>query len=176
MSDIPHSDLRQVRYRYYLPNLFESLAAIMTLTADRVQLLPIEIPFRVTVNAIVIVWESPVVGNVRAGIYRDGSPALQPAGGSLIVQSGSVAKTGTWRKQEITIADTPLNPGLYWIAVLTDESTTDIWRVNADFTSDVGLISPYRYTLAYGPLTNPCPAVVVDAITPNYLLKVRSIP
>lgn len=54
-------------------------------------------------------------GNARVGLYNDvnGQP------GTLVVESGALSVSTTGVK-EATVASTPLVPGLYWIAFVTD--------------------------------------------------------
>lgn len=163
---------RQI-YRAYLKSIFPSSVGTITVVTARVYLMPIEIPFRCTVNRICVFYTTPVAGNIRAGIYNDNGNT--PAGGTLIVESASIAKSGTNRMQEVTIASTQLAAGLYWIAVQSDEATTITIGDNYRF-SIAGTIQTYYYDLGgYGAFTTPCPAVTQSAAPANWL-RVASIP
>lgn len=169
MGDV-YGDRYERTYRRYLIPFFGTYNDWFTLTANTVYIVPMEVPYRCVVDRIVVAYYGPVAGNIRACIYRDNGET--PVGGALIVESASVAKTGTVRKQEITIADTLLRPGLYWLAINTDESTTNIihiWPWNLG-----GTLICYTYALAYGAFTNPCPAAAGGA-APMATLRVRNI-
>ena len=163
-------------YMKYLKSLFDMRAdATLTHVANRVYLTPIEVPVRLTVDRICVSKLGVAAGNYRAGIYKDNGNT--PTGGALVVESDSIAKGGAWASIELTIAATQLEPGLYWIAILSDEATT---QVLATYNSEgVGLSVENRYydIGAYGALTNPCPATLLapNGNCPNSMLRVSSI-
>jgi len=160
-----------ITYLRYLKPVFEGYGYTnLTLTANRVYLMPIEVPVRMSVDAILVFYKGTVAGNIRAAIYKDNGEI--PSGGALVVESASVAKSGTWRKQEISIAETQLEPGLYWLAIQSDESTTIVCNESNAFVR-YGTLRSYVYDLgAYGAFTDPCPAVS-DASQQNPALWLR---
>lgn len=77
-------------------------------------------------------------GNLDVGIYADDGTGQSP--GTRLVSSGSTAAGASGSLQAVTIADTILDPGCYWIAFATDngslstpKSTTaaPIWKHRA---------------------------------------------
>jgi hypothetical protein len=136
---------------------------------------PIQISVTLTIDRIAVIWGGTTAGNARIALYRDNGDT--PVGGALVVQSASIAKAGTTRKQEFTIAATQLTPGLYWIAIQSDENTSKFERIDLAYEAG-GTLTGYYYTLGgYGVFTNPCPAsAATAAICPGGYVRVASIP
>jgi len=86
-----------------------------------------------------------------------------------------VAKSGTWRLHEITIADTELEPGVYWVAIEGDENTTTIVMGGNSFYAAGALESKYYDLAGYGPFTAPCPAVSHGNYHPLVVLRVKEV-
>jgi len=164
----------ELRYIRYLKNMFCWHSNLtVTFVEKRVYLTPIEVPVRMSVDRVIVPFTTPVAGNIRAGIYRDNGNT--PQDGALIVESASVAKAGTNQKQEIVIAETQLEPGLYWLATLSDESTTVAYRSAGNFTVR-GSVLAYYYDLGvYGLMTNPCPVVTDVSSLPIAFLRVAVV-
>jgi len=176
MSIIGRKGYSLVFKRFWKPIYNSDVRATVTVTTARVYLIPIEVLVRCTVDRIMVhQYEGTVAGNCRVGIYKDGTTPDLPDGGALVVESASVAKAGINQKQLITIADTVLEPGLYWLAYESDENTTIISSERGIFGIDPG----HRYYDrggGYGALTNPCPATTGGNIScPFLLLRVKSI-
>lgn len=167
-------NLHHAHYARTLHGKFPCEPNTMTVVVNRVYLMPLEVPFTATVNRIAVTYFTPVAGNIRAGIYQDNGDT--PFGGSLLVESASVAKSGTDRAQEIVIAATQLTPGLYWTAVVSDEATTMVFRILWRMWETASLVSRKYLLGVYGPLTNPCPAVTSESATPCVYMRVTSVP
>lgn len=79
----------------------------------------IHVPFGIAEPIIVanLWWHNGSVlsGNVDIGIYD--------TAGTLIVHQGSTAMSGTNRLQAVDITDTPLMPGRYYMALVSDTSS-----------------------------------------------------
>lgn len=147
-----------------------------TMTTARVYLMPVQVLFLSTVDRICVICAAVSAGNMTVGIYEDNGGT--PVGGALVVESASLAKPGNFRHVEYTIADTQLVPGLYWVAVESDEATTILIDVEM-FGGLIGRpIEPHTYDRAggYGPLTDPCPATANPAHAPLMYLRVASVP
>jgi hypothetical protein len=89
-------------------------------------------------SAIVIAklfWKNggTLAGSVDAGIYD--------AGGTAIVRAGGVAQAGTSLFQEVDIADTTLNPGLYYLAISCSTTSAQFVRygLNTIFAKSLGV-------------------------------------
>jgi hypothetical protein len=111
------------------------------------------------------------------GIYRDNGDT--PVGGAVVVQSASIAKSGTNRTQEFTVATTSLQPGLYWIALVSDENTTkfDRYGVSEFFTGGTFFAAYYDRGGGYGALTDPCPAITaLTSMALHAFVRVASVP
>lgn len=168
-------DLHHDHYARYIKCIFDLGPDYTQVPAiGRVQLCPIQIPFTVTIDAIVIFYGDACAGNLRVGLYEDVND--DPTGGDLLVESGSVAKAGVGQKQEVAVTQTQLAPGLYWAAAQSDEITTLIYRCHPYF-SNGGSVQHYFYDHAYGAFTDPCPALTQDQWFAIILwLRVHSIP
>lgn len=158
------------KYARYLKPIFTMDTDDLIFVTNRVYLNPIAIPFKVVVDRILVHYRSPVAGNIQVAIYNDNGDT--PVGGSLLISSASVAKTGTFRRHEIAIADTTLNPGLYWGAIQSDENTT-VTRRELDPVAST-LQGHYYDPVGYV-FTNPCPATANGSVA-LYWLRVKSLP
>lgn len=84
------------------------------------------VPFTLEEASIIyqISWlNGPTVsGNVDAGIYD--------RYGKKIITTGSTAQAGTSALQFVDITDTPLIPGYYFMAIVIDNGTGNMYTVN----------------------------------------------
>ena len=103
--------------RYYFSYAGNSVTT-RTMTADRLYLMPLQIPNAITATRIGINVTTGVSGLARLGIYADsgGSPS-----GAPLLDAGTVDTTTTGEK-EITIS-LALQPGLYWIGLVTNAAS-----------------------------------------------------
>jgi len=145
--------------RYLRPVFCHQANTALTMTTGRVYLIPVEVERKMTIDCICVPLSGTVAGNMRVGVYADN--AETPAGGALLVESASVAKAGTYRRQEVAIADLLIEAGLYWLAVQSDEATTILLAEHNAFAIG-GTLEGKQYDRGggYGAFTNPCPAVV----------------
>lgn len=166
-------DLHHDHYARTLKPKFTQFGTTTTVQ-DVVKLCPLEIPFTVTIDRIGVIWDTPVAGNFRLAIYEDNGDT--PAGGALSVESASVAKAGINQAQELTVANTQLTLGLYWLAYNSDEAASVYIRVQPFEGLVGGTLITYQYALAYGAFTDPCPAVASIVSIPFMYVRVASIP
>lgn len=144
----------------------------LTMTVvGRVYLTPIDVPWNMTVDRIIVNFENPVAGNVRVAIYEEGA-ADTPVGGALLVESGSTVIAGANGWQAITIANTALNAGQHYVAIQSDATTCQV----VAFQDNLQFFQKYYDLGAYGLFTDPCPAIVVYSRPANMGLRVASIP
>jgi len=130
-------------------------------TANRTFLCPIEIPFDCYINKLGVSWAATATGNFYVGLYR--SASLSPAGCVVVVQSGSTAKSGTYRSQEVSVTESFFKKGLYFLAVESDEAATTILRASNPTLFTGGTFITYYYSLTdYGALSSPCPSVTAS--------------
>lgn len=176
MSIIGRKGYGLVYKRFWKPIYNSDVRPTVTTVTARVYLIPVEVLVRCTVDRIMVhQYEGTCVGNCIVGIYKDGTVVDIPDGGALVVESASVAKAGVNQKQLITIADTVLEPGLYWLAYESDEATTIITSERSVFLVDPSHCY-YDRGGGYGALTNPCPVTTRGHyLCPFMLLRVKSI-
>jgi len=167
-------------YKYLKTYPFDSSGLnLLTLdTAGRAFLAPLEVPFRCTLDRLVAIWADVTAGNVRMGLYVNNTVAVNtPVGGALVVETASVAKTGTYRTQEITISNIVVDPGFYFLAIMSDETTSRCpmcWSPFLQQSIMIGAI--YDRFGGYGPFTNPCPALAAYDEVPDQAARIASIP
>lgn len=125
-------------------------------TAGRVYMVPLEVAWPVIVDRILYRVGGTSGGNIRVGIYREGSTADSPAGGELVVESASLAQDTANYIQQATIADTVLTPGLYYVGIQGDDTSGTFHR---SYDSAAGVAYYYDRSSGYGAFTDPCPAV-----------------
>jgi len=129
---------------------------VPTTVVARVYLVPINVPFDCFVDALMVRIDVQA-GNMHIGLYRDNG--YTPAGGALVVDSGSVAVPAPAGHNDISITETFLEAGLYWLAVeFSDATATWYWSniyvypLEAVYYDRVG---------GYGALIDPCPSITV---------------
>lgn len=161
-------------FRRLLKGFFyhEGVTFALFAVAGRVFMHPLEVPFTMTADRIGYRIASTCAGNIRVGIYADNGDT--PVGAVLIVQSASVAKPGINQYHEVTIPDTQLRPGLYWLAIQSDEVTTEVDMSWFAGSSGITLRAGF-YDHAYGAFTSPCPALFYSQTVSLYL-RVKSMP
>lgn len=96
-------------------------------------------------------------GNVRIGLYPEGTTPDSPLGSNIIVESASVATPATYGFSLIPIADTVVKKGLYFIGLQFDDVLA-AFRYGYDLNLTLGSY----YDQAYGPFTSPCPALTAN--------------
>lgn len=118
-------------------------------TANRAYLFP----FRTERPAIVkqLFWENgaAVSGNVDCGIYT--------LDGTRIVSTGATAQSGTSTSQVVDITDTLLGPGLYWCALVMDNTTGTVMR------SVIAERNVQNYGYLFASASYPLPATITLA-------------
>lgn len=177
-----HADLSAVTFGQHhghfnrmIWGVLEQLAGIeaTTPTVNRVYLSPLIIEYTLTVDRVGICNFATLAGNVIAGLYRDNGDT--PTGGALLVSSVSTALAGAHQKQEITIANTQLTAGLYWMATIYSNATyTGGWMGIPQATQGGTLFTRYYGAGAFA-LTDPCPATAY-VIGPVHYVRVASVP
>jgi len=133
--------------------------------ADNVKLCPLAIPWTMTVDRICLPIRNSA-GNIRCAIYRDNGGL--PDGGALIVESASVAVAVN--KLEVTIADTLLTPGLYWLAYNNSSDLVSVQTIGAIGVG--GVLTTRSYALAFGAFTDPCPVTAASSIVAQMMIRV----
>ena len=162
----------QLLWQRQIKSFLPSYGGTNTPLADYVYLGPIEVKCRSTIDRIAIVYDTPCAGNIRAGLYYDNG--YTPVGGALLVETAALAKTGTFRIHELPIVDTLIEPGMYWMGILSDDPTTAVvmqgpWQLRA---GDGARLCYYNRG-GFLPLLNPCPAVGYVTDTPWFYLRVK---
>jgi phage tail sheath gpL-like len=91
-------------------------------TASLSILIPVWLPEQIIVAQLGWVNGSVVSGNVDMGIYNQD--------GVLLLSTGSTAGSGTSALQLVNVTDTPIGPGLVYMALAVDNITATIERTN----------------------------------------------
>ena len=141
-------------------------------TINRLYVAPLQIPFTVTIDKVIVMIVGAPSGNIIAGIYDDGGS--DPSGEARLAVSGTVALVQY--KNEIDIGSLELTPGLYWTALIF--SATDAFRRSQTeiFRSGQGIVCGINNV---GSLTiaNPCPAMTMgNNLNPTTGVRVLSVP
>lgn len=119
-------------------------------SANRAIFLPVEIAVPRLVKQLAWLNGAAVSGNVDAGIYD--------LAGNRIVSVGGVAQTGTTTIQIADITDTMLRPGVYFLALVLDNTTGAIRRINTIGTNFMRVGGIQQASTAY-----PLPSTVTLA-------------
>lgn len=159
-----------LRARYIARQLFSfAVASTAFGTAGRVYMAPIDIYWPMIVDRIIHQVGAVSAGNIRVGIYREGAAADSPAGAALVVESASVAQSPANQIQMVTIAETLLIPGQYFVGLQGDDVTGTFWTSS---TGIAGIGSYYDRGGGYGAFTDPCPAITATTVIPFMMLRV----
>jgi hypothetical protein len=128
-------------------------------TAGTVLLHLIEVPEDCYVDAIIITHGASPTGNATVGIYGPITSTEDTCQGlPVIVQSASTALVNANTSQIISITETFLRKGRYYIAVEFDNAGHTYMRHgNQQFV--VGWVQTYARSGGYGALTDPCPTI-----------------
>lgn len=171
MAGIEIKRIRKSPSRWIAPFFggFNITGATANPTAGRVYLLLFEVLTPCIVDRITISNGGTVAGNVTAGIYGPISTEETCNNSAVLVQSASTALSGTNAGQDITITDTVLNPGRYYVAVEFSDAT-HLYGRNNNQNVVTGSGQIYDRGGGYGALTNPCPA---PTSTPTNMPLVR---
>jgi hypothetical protein len=91
-------------------------------TANRALYIPIDIPRRVVIRKLAYSSSTTGAGNIDIGLYD--------ASGTLLVSSGSTAKSTSSDDVAVDVTDTTVGPGLHYIA-LNNSTTADTFLAMA---------------------------------------------
>jgi len=168
-SDTPFTDiLRPFKPRYIRTSApSEYFASAAFAVAGRVWIAPIDVHVRCVINRLIYQVGTAQVGNVRLGLYREGATIDKADGGDLVVESASVVQSPAAAIQMVTVPDTLLNPGRYYVAIQGDDPTGTF----RNFYDPGNLIARY-YDQAYGAFTDPCPVTTATNRIPIMFLRV----
>lgn len=145
--------------------------ALASEAAGRVYLCPIDIMWPVMVDRVIYKIGIVTNGNLRAGIYRQGATADSPAGGVLAVESASVAMGAAFALQAVTIADTLLTPGQYFVALQWDNNVGTFEEI---YDESLAYVFYYDRGGGYGAFTSPCPAITGHNRGVRCMLRVKT--
>ncbi len=95
-------------------------AAWSGIAANTAVFIPFSVAKRITFTTLFIVNGATVSGNVDVGIYD--------SNGTLIVSKGSTAQAGASALQKFTVTSTTIGPGVYYLAVVFDNTTGTIYK------------------------------------------------
>ena len=142
-------------------------------TAGRVLLSEFEVASTMTVDQIVYIVGSTLSGSVTVGIYGPIATEETASGAALAVESASTAQGSINTSQAITITDTVLTKGRYYLALEGDNAAGTYQRIGNQ-TQVVGWGQYYDRAGGYGALTNPCPTPTnTGSALPGIVLRIK---
>lgn len=149
-----------------------------TVGHGRMDLVPMEVPVPCVVDAITVAIKGAGAGSLKAAIYANGPSNTNPYSGVLKAETGAVSHNnpGTWRPDVLSVDPVFLEPGLYWVGVMSSESTTILDGMANHWTNGwhTALRRRYFYTADYSAdnMEDPCPWVS-NAGTSNQIYGVN---
>lgn len=130
-----------------------------TATIGRVQLHLIDVADDCYVDAIIVSNASTIAGSVTVGLYGPVSFTTDTCEGTpLKVESNSTLQSGQNTGQIITLTETFIGKGKYYIAIEFSDSTATYQR-QGNTIQVIGWVQYYDRAGGYGALTNPCPVI-----------------
>jgi len=144
-------------------------------TAGRCFLVPIEIPFDCYINKLGVVWGATSTGNVTLCLYKSSSNS--PGNQGLAVQTANTVKGSANNAQEISITETFLHAGVYFLGVESNETTSILLRAANPSRFNSGTYKAFYFDVGggYGALPDPAPAVTASTtvISGGYVIISR---
>jgi len=160
-----------LKARYLARQMFSlTVASTAFGLAGRVVISPIDASWPMTIDRIIYQVGTTSAGNVRIGLYREGAIADSPQGAALVVESASVAQSTAGYLQMVTIADTVLTPGQYFIGLQGDDV---LGTFRSSSTGDTIIGSYYDRGGGYGAFTDPCPTITAAAVVPFFMIRIK---
>lgn len=141
------------RYRWAHP--YYGSPSWFAVILSRINLAPIDIPWDMTIDRLIFFSSAVSAGNIRLGLYEEGGIADDPAGGALVVETAAVASAGINVIQQITIPNTALTRGQYYLAFQGDNTGL---RVLATWDNTSALSYTAVNPAGWAAFPNPCPA------------------
>ena len=135
------------------------------ITANKAFFIPISIAGPVTVKKM-FWFNGTVSGNVDVGIYD--------RGGNRLVSAGSTAQAGASAVQEVDITDLLLKAGLYYLAMVMDNTTGQVELLNLS-TGPAMFAGVAEMTSAFPLPATATFAAVSSARTPFVAATLRTV-
>jgi len=165
-------------YYRYLQTIGDSWSPFLW-NANELNLWCIQIPRTITIDRLFWVCDDiGTGGNWRMGIYRD-SGVYTPFNQPLLAETASIVAR-TYERNEGTIADLQLAPGIYWLAWIASANQLNPFRISPLNIVACGLANPVSHVLnwAFGALPNPYPvaSTSIGLYVPFMGVRVKTIP
>ena len=170
----PYDTRKPILRRRFIgvPSVHGHLGGSDSIGVNYARLSQVEIPWRMEIDRIAIQNGNAVLGNVRVGIYKEGSIIDDPEGGSLLWQSGSYIQSVVESFQWVDIVPPIiLEAGRYYCVVVVDNATATSRNYNNDATVVADRLG-WGWVHAFGAFPSPCPAVTDQASASIFLLRV----
>jgi len=157
-ADIKHW-VEEPKHRFIKPFIWSpTVASTATGAAGRCNCSLIEIDTGVTAKGIYFYNFATVAGNCRVGIYGPLATEETLLGAPLKCTSADTACAGANAPQYVPFtADTYLNPGRYYLAVIWSDATHTYGKPSASILV-TGSMVYYDRAGGYGAFTDPAPA------------------
>jgi len=150
---------------------FAPASTSQTFTAGRVLMAEFSVPQTRTVDRICYIVGATSNGNVTVGIYGPVTTTETSTGVTLLVQSSSTAQGTANSSQCITVSDTVITAGTYYVA-LEGSSATGTYMRQTNQEQIVGWGAFYNRGGGYGTLTTPAPTTT-DTSSAIPSMKIR---
>src|SRR5262245_36344187 len=95
-----------------------SIGSLAWSTANSAVYLPVILESAVLIKSLSLANGTVVSGNFDVGLYS--------ADGKRIMSTGSTAQAGTTNSQTVDTTDTPVGPGLFYLACAIDNTTATV--------------------------------------------------
>jgi hypothetical protein len=131
---------------------------------NRAHYYPIIVPVTCVVRRLWWANGSAPDGNIDVGVYRDAG--YKP--GVRVISTGSTAQGTALQVQFVNVTDTPLAPGMYWLAINADNpsGTTTVLRGSSSAAWNAALAMEE----AVGSVTLPATATPIESAYTNRFL------
>ena len=136
-------------------------------TANQAIYVPFYLTERLTVTQLWWVNGASVSGNVDVGIYSED--------GRRLISTGSTAQSGTNATQVVNITDTPLGPGLFYLALAMDNNTGTLVRGTAGSVDRLKATGCAQEASAFALPATATFATIASDYVPLFGLTTRSV-
>jgi hypothetical protein len=164
-------------YLRYIPLLFYQLYTSSAFgTAGRVYLAPVQVPFKCIIDAASYEVGGTSAGSIRIGVYKHTAAYMAPDYCPLVCQSDEVPMGTANRMCIVSLPETVLEPGLYWVAIQGSDAT-GTFRYAQVYPVDRNNLGGYYFDNpgGFGPYPSVSPFTTRLGICPGIFLRVKDV-
>lgn len=127
--------------------------------SNKAYFLPISITQPIVITAFFCINGATASGNLDIGLFD--------RVGTRIISTGSTAQSGTSQVQSISVANTSVGPGLFYLALAADNGTGTFFALTNASVRFTSIIGEYNQSTAF-----PLPATATFATSTSFYVPI----